>query len=273
MRKNTYIFKTGKVGNDGLKRQHALLKKHSHYQLELAGIKPGMQVYDLGCGTGIMTDYIAKKVGRDGHVFAIDSSSEQLEVAKSKIVEAKLNNVSFIRADLEEFDFIGLQQADIVYIRLLLMYLQKPKKLLEKILNLLKPGGVLCLHESTIDTTYASFKNNFISECFDAAIRLGKAKGFNFNIGRMLVSMCEDIGFKSVNSFKIQEKLSIKQAKEFKFLRLDEWGEEAKSFGIVSAEQLNSWQNTFDNLPEDNPHMWLYISEQTYAVVTKLFFS
>ena len=42
----------------------------------------GMRVLDVGCGSGIMTLYLSKMVGSNGHVTSIDISDRQLNRAK-----------------------------------------------------------------------------------------------------------------------------------------------------------------------------------------------
>jgi len=41
--------------------------------IEANGIQKGMRVLDVGSGSGIMTHYLARKVGQKGHVLSIDN--------------------------------------------------------------------------------------------------------------------------------------------------------------------------------------------------------
>jgi len=50
--------------------------------LKRNGLKPEMKILDIGCGSGIMTNYLAGAVGPKGKVVAIDNSKAQLEYAR-----------------------------------------------------------------------------------------------------------------------------------------------------------------------------------------------
>jgi len=43
------------------------------------GVKPGMNVCDMGCGNGFYTVKMAKMAGDKGHVYAVDIQPEMLE--------------------------------------------------------------------------------------------------------------------------------------------------------------------------------------------------
>ncbi len=63
-----------------------------------ANLKKGQTVLDFGCGTGITTLAVAKKVGKDGTVVAVDLSQKQLEKAIIKVEKAlDYSNVIFIK--------------------------------------------------------------------------------------------------------------------------------------------------------------------------------
>ena len=47
-----------------------------------AGIKPGMRVADLGCGSGKTTFHLNKLVGPDGSAVGVDLSPQRLQFAK-----------------------------------------------------------------------------------------------------------------------------------------------------------------------------------------------
>src|SRR5690242_12262781 len=64
-----------------------------------AGLKPGMQVADFGCGVGAVTWMLAEMVGPQGSVTGIDVSVAQIEQAGKICASAGLENVSFRVAD------------------------------------------------------------------------------------------------------------------------------------------------------------------------------
>lgn len=65
------------------------------------GIKEGENIADLGCGGGYFTIPMAKIVGQEGKVFAVDVIEGSLEALKSRAYLERLNNVTVIRADIE----------------------------------------------------------------------------------------------------------------------------------------------------------------------------
>ncbi|RME50761.1 MAG: methyltransferase domain-containing protein, partial [Caldilineae bacterium] len=52
------------------------------------GIAPGSVVLDLGCGTGLFTGEMARQVGPEGVVHAVDLQAEMLERARRRLSQA-----------------------------------------------------------------------------------------------------------------------------------------------------------------------------------------
>src|SRR5690349_10869829 len=71
--------------------------------VELAGVKSGESVLDIGCGTGSLAIAAAKAVGPAGRVVGIDPSVEFVGRAKAKA--RRLANVSFQNAAAQSLPF------------------------------------------------------------------------------------------------------------------------------------------------------------------------
>ncbi|KKS34039.1 MAG: hypothetical protein UU96_C0009G0001, partial [Parcubacteria group bacterium GW2011_GWC2_42_13] len=65
------------------------------------GIKPGMVAADFGCGAGYFSLALAKEVGSQGRVYAIDIQKEVLEVVRNRAKSRHCSNISTVLADLE----------------------------------------------------------------------------------------------------------------------------------------------------------------------------
>jgi ubiquinone/menaquinone biosynthesis C-methylase UbiE len=62
--------------------------------MDLAAIRPGMTVADIGAGEGYYTVRLAERVGADGRVLAQDISREALERLGRRVERERLENIS-----------------------------------------------------------------------------------------------------------------------------------------------------------------------------------
>ena len=72
--------------------------------LEDAGIGPGVRVLDIGCGPGAVSLMLSRRVGDDGHVFAVDRSAQMLGLAREKASQAGVSNLTFIEGGFDGDD-------------------------------------------------------------------------------------------------------------------------------------------------------------------------
>jgi predicted methyltransferase len=61
--------------------------------LEALGVVPGAVVADVGAGDGFFTVRLARAVGANGRVYAVDVSSRALEKLRARVAEERLTNV------------------------------------------------------------------------------------------------------------------------------------------------------------------------------------
>jgi ubiquinone/menaquinone biosynthesis C-methylase UbiE len=119
----------------------AVLREH--------GIGQAATVVDLGTGTGRFALAAAPLVRR---VVAVDVSPAMLAVLRQRVTEARLGNVECVRAGFLSYEHTGAP-ADAVYTRNALHQVPDFWKALalERIANLLRPGGVLRLRDLIFD--------------------------------------------------------------------------------------------------------------------------
>jgi len=121
-------------------RLHEFLK-------DVARVTEGMVCIDFGSGTGTFALPMARCVGDNGKVYAVDSSAEMLGHIRAK--NPPLNLV-LVQRDVAQ---TGLddQIADICLLAFILHEVKQPDNLIAEAFRLLKPGGRLLVVEWKAD--------------------------------------------------------------------------------------------------------------------------
>jgi len=114
--------------------------------LELANIRPGERVLDIGCGTGDLTLAAARRTGPTGSVWGIDASLQMIEVATRKAHRAG-HSAHNVRFEVEAVEALSFQDGsfDVVMSSLMMHHLPGDLKshALVEIRRVLRPGGRL----------------------------------------------------------------------------------------------------------------------------------
>nr|WP_236145713.1 class I SAM-dependent methyltransferase [Verrucosispora sp. SN26_14.1] len=119
-----------------------------------AGVRPGQQVLDVGCGRGAVLMPAAQAVGPDGDVVGIDLAPTMVDLTRADVATAGLPNVRVEVADAED---PPLPEAtfDTVLAGLVVFMLPAPLPALRAYHRLLRPGGRLGV------TTFAAYDPRF----------------------------------------------------------------------------------------------------------------
>lgn len=162
------------------------------------GLREGMRVLDLACGPGFISCELARTVG-SGAVVGVDISEDLIATAGQVREAEKVQNVTFSTGDVYALD-LPEDSFDFVYARFLFQHLRDPDTVLENIVRVLKPGGILCVVD--IDDNWTSFFPE--SEAFIRFIRKAGAaqgdKGGNRMIGSHLYGLLGQAGFREVSA-------------------------------------------------------------------------
>ena len=139
-----------------------------------------MRVLEIGSGMGDVAFLASEIVGPRGWVLGVDQDCSGLEKARERSRQQGCSSgVSFEASNLAEFE--TADQFDAIVGRYILLYQQDPGAIVRRLVNFLKPGGIVVFHEMDFanphssdppcafwDEIYALF-----SQCFAAqAVRL-----------------------------------------------------------------------------------------------------
>jgi SAM-dependent methyltransferase len=110
-----------------------------------AMIEPGMKVLDVGCGGGEFTLRAARAIGPTGQVVGVDVSPVVLDVARDRIAQAGLTNVSFVQSDLRSADVAN--DFDAVIGGRVLLYTPDPDEALRASVSHVRAGGLVAFQD------------------------------------------------------------------------------------------------------------------------------
>lgn len=109
----------------------------------------GMKIADFGSGTGYFTFPLAKKVGEQGVVYALDILKEKLETVESEAKLLGLTNINIKRVNLEKKGGSGLPDDSSDWVILVNMLFQNKDKglIIEEAKRVLKNQGKILVIE------------------------------------------------------------------------------------------------------------------------------
>jgi ubiquinone/menaquinone biosynthesis C-methylase UbiE len=149
--------------------------------------KPGEQILDVGCGTGVNSLAIAKLVGASGKVIGIDNSEPMLKLARSG---ASADNVEYRLMAAEQMDFPDASFDGVVCTQLL-GYLADPIPVIRDLLRVAKPSGRVFIAETDWDTLAYSIRDKELQRRVTLAFADHHGDGW---VGRRLYHWCQQAG-------------------------------------------------------------------------------
>jgi len=168
-------------------------------ELKLVPLHPGMDVLDVGCGTGAVTRILAERVS-PGRVVGIDLSDERLSVAREIAEERGVTNVEYMQADVSALD-LQERRFDLVYSRFLFQYLPGRAGLdtLAGMKRLVRPGGRVTVADLDGNHLYRYPLDEEWEQVLRQLVHAIEETGFDAFVGRKLYSMFRKVGLQNLH--------------------------------------------------------------------------
>lgn len=111
--------------------------------LEQFDVAPPMKVADFGAGSGYYSIALAKLVGENGRVYAVDIDPELLLKIKTSALEHRLTNIDLLQGDIETEEGSGLKSDSIDrgIVSNILFQIQNKQAVLKEVFRVTKKQG------------------------------------------------------------------------------------------------------------------------------------
>lgn len=157
-------------------------------------IEKGMNVLDLGCGTGQGTIDIALKLEGTGNVIGIDLSEKMIEQAKKKLTDFKYDNVKFTAGSagsIEHQDYF-----DYIFSTNAFHHFENKESIFKKIRQSLKQNGVFIVQDICDDY--------FPMQLLDLAGKIGQKEHVGSMKSKELKDLFLTTGFTDIEVEKLK---------------------------------------------------------------------
>jgi len=229
-------------------------------------LKPGLQILEVCCGQGRVTQFIAQQVG-DGHVTGIDISAAMIEAAQRRPGVTELP-LTFQQADARQLPFPN-HSFDRVYSMFSLEIVPEAERALAEMIRVLRPDGrfynVDCdFRGMMIDSDMPALTKRIVAHFEE----VGSNGTLVFSLPRRL----KDLGIHQVHvegylDLSYDEEFAKGPAFEYALTRLiflEPVIADAQIAGILSAAEAEQWLTEQDQRARDGR---FYMSIPAYRVV------
>jgi ubiquinone/menaquinone biosynthesis C-methylase UbiE len=151
-----------------------------HFIFDKAHLREGMIVADLGCGrTGHFTFPMAKRVGENGKIYAVDVLKDVLHNIENRKADHGVQNVHTVWSDLEQVGGTVIPQKSLDMAFIINTLLASPNKdeFLQETSRLMKPKSRLIVVDWTHNN---SMSGNFFDNALDFESLANWARYNNF---------------------------------------------------------------------------------------------
>ena len=250
-RGSRYIIRGGIEGRERLRLIARIFRPATLSLLARAGLRPGMKCLDVGCGGGDVTFELARLVEPGGSVVAIDFDEVKIDLARAEAKAQHLANIDFRVADIEQC-VLGAE-FDFAYCKYILSHLQNPERMLAKVREALRPGGIIVAVDTNWSGYFAEPDSSVLGRFVELYIQTLKHTGGDANIGLRLPSLLTKHGFEGVQMSILQLAATSGEVKRLTPITMENIADSVIAEDLASKSEVDTLVADLYKLAND-PH-------------------
>jgi ubiquinone/menaquinone biosynthesis C-methylase UbiE len=214
----------------------------THGAFAIPLFSPGVDVVDLGCGPGSITNGIAAMV-HPGTVIGVDRESSQIHLARAAARALDRSNCTFVVGSVTSIT-LDAHSADVVFAHALFEHLQDPPSVLTQVKRVLRDGGHIALRSPDWGGFIVHPDVDGLGAAIAAYEELQTRNGGDVHAGRKLASWIRQAGFDDIRttaSYEIYQDPSV--IGDYLARRLD-----AEPGAGQHARAIRQWSHARDNV-------------------------
>lgn len=194
---DTYLLGRSEAEEERLRKQVAELAGEANWLLDQLDIRNGARAIDLGCGPQGVLDLLSERVGPEGTVVGLEASEQFVASARKFISDRGLANVEIVQGDAKD-SRLPRGSFDVVFTRLVLINVPEPERIVNEMVALARPGGVVASHEADFLSHFCDPPSAAWDRLLDILQTYSRTSGIDLFIGRKTHRMLRHAGVENV---------------------------------------------------------------------------
>jgi ubiquinone/menaquinone biosynthesis C-methylase UbiE len=244
----SYIIDGGEPGAARLAVLGRTLAASSESFLKRTGLRPGVRVLDVGCGSGELTGWMAELVG-PAEVVGVDVDLTVLAIARERW-SAHPAAPRFVLADATNVPG-ALGRFDVVYARFLLSHQTDPLAVLRDLHALCRPGGVVAVEDVDIPAMFCEPRSKAFDLATELYVRAAVARGAHPRLGPRLADLFEEAGFEDIEAGAVHPAFHEGEGKRLAELTLRSIREAVLASELIDDDAFDEILDELQRLTDD----------------------
>jgi SAM-dependent methyltransferase len=206
------------------------------YAIQLA-LPPSARVLEVGCGTGVMMRFLARRSDFFGKAFGVDQSLPFIEAASRFAQDENVSErVDFRVGDAHNLEFSSAT-FDAVIAHTLISHVTEPATVLREMARVVRPGGTVAIFDGDYASLTYAYPDHDLGHRMDEA--LASASFNNPRVMRDLPRLLPELGLKMTAAWG-DVVVEIGDGSYFRSFA-ETYAPYVTSAGLMPAETVETW--------------------------------